>query len=173
MEAQLPPTIPAVHSWKLSAHPEFILPRTVRVVIDAEHAQSRKDNGLTLIPPTLSDFANTFVGDLQELFPSTHVKVVIQHLLPSTLPDDGDIILTLLPDAIASNLTLAKGAPTTEGYAMEIRTSSVIISGAGAKGVFWGTRTLLQVLVLTDGTFPSGSIMDQPDWQTRGFMLGM
>jgi hexosaminidase len=95
--------------------------------------------------------------------------VVIKDVQP---PSNGDIVLTLLPNATAETFTLAKGTPTTEGYQLDVRSSAVIISGSGAKGVFWGTRTLLQGLVLGNGSFPVGIIKDQPDWQTRGFMLG-
>ncbi|KIJ38394.1 glycoside hydrolase family 20 protein, partial [Sphaerobolus stellatus SS14] len=167
----LPPLIPAVHSFTSASSASFKLPRQVRVVIDVAQAQSRKDNGLTLIPPTLTDFANTFVADLKELFPETVVRVVTGEILPSTMPSSGDIVLTLVPESIAQTFPLAKGVPTTEGYQMDVRTSAVIISGGGPKGVFWGTRTLLQGLVLGGASFPVGTIRDHPDWQTRGFML--
>jgi hypothetical protein len=67
---------------------------------------------------------------------------------------------------------LVNGSPTTEGYEMQVTSQAVKIAGSGAKGVFWGTRTLLQGLVLSNQQFPASTILDQPDWKTRGAMLG-
>ncbi|KAF8590712.1 glycoside hydrolase family 20 protein [Ramaria rubella] len=168
----LPPVVPAVHSFsRTGPGGDFHLPSRVRIVVDAAHASSRDDNGLSLIPPTLSSFANTFAVDLEETFPQTKVAVTIASVGPSFEPQEGDIILTILPDVTAATFTLAKGSPTSEGYKMEVTSSTVTISGAGSKGSFWGTRTLLQGLALTKGSFPAGIISDQPDWETRGFML--
>lgn len=172
LSSTLPPLIPAVHSFISSPEADFKLPNKLRVVVDSLQASSRKDNGLTLIPPTLMDFSNIFLSDIKEIFPDVSVSMVSLPVQPSSKPANGDIVLTILPDNLAAAFTLAKGAPTTEGYQINVTSSSVVISGAGAKGVFWGTRTFLQGLVLTKGTFPSGVVKDQPDWQTRGFMLG-
>ena len=48
----------------------------------------------------------------------------------------------------------------------------VLLAAAQFHLPFWATRTLLQGLVLGDGRFPNGVIDDQPDWATRGIMLG-
>lgn len=170
----LPPLVPAVHSFVPSGDGDdhtFRLASTFRLVVDASQASARSANDTTLIPPTLRDFAQTFLSDLQDVF---HSNVVIEEIdiTPDFAPHNGDIVLTLLPPSIAQTYTLAQGTPTTEGYKMVITNSSVNIMGAGPKGVFWGTRTLLQGLILSNKSFPSGTINDQPDWATRGFMLG-
>lgn len=163
-----PNFIPAVHTSSTSGLRAFSLPKQLEVIVDEAVAYSTKDNGLTLIPPTLLSFASTFASDVEELFPGTSVKVTL-----GTEPSAASknyIYLTILNSL---NATFADGTPTTEGYTLNSSPSGIIIAGSGAKGAFWGTRTLLQGLVLSKGSFPSGFIADQPDWRTRGFMLGM
>lgn len=168
----LPPLIPAVHSFTPSGkNNTFHLASTFRIVVDTSQASSRSTNDTTLIPPTLREFAQTFLADIQEIFSSNAVIEEVD-ITPDFVPEHGDIVLTLLPFAAAQNYVLAKGTFTEEGYEMVVTDSSVKIMGSGPKGVFWGTRTLLQGLILTSKSFPTGIIKDQPDWETRGFMLG-
>ena len=129
---------------------------------------STKDNGLSLISPPLLSFAQTFVSDLRELFPSQMTSLSVVN--SASLTDMQDYVFLTLADP--ANHTLASGTSTTEGYEMQVSSREVIIRGSGAKGAFWGTRTLLQGLALSNGRFPNGLIHDQPDWETRGIMLG-
>ena len=71
----------------------------------------------------------------------------------------GDIILSLKKDK-----KLGK-----EGYAINI-TDRINLSAPEAVGVYWGTRTLLQ---MTEQGFalPKGEIRDFPDYGIRGFMI--
>lgn len=73
----------------------------------------------------------------------------------------GDIVLSL------------KGAKTLgeEGYTMAI-TGQVNIAAANRKGLYWGTRTLLQLAEQNEKhALPCGFINDMPDYPFRGFML--
>ena len=73
----------------------------------------------------------------------------------------GDIVLSL------------KGAKTLgeEGYTMTI-TGQVNIAAANRKGLYWGTRTLLQLAEQNEKhALPCGFISDMPDYPFRGFML--
>lgn len=163
-----PPLIPAVHSYRASSQGSFAIPPNLHVIVDVNFATSTQDDGLTLVPPTLQEFAEMFVADVQELFPKTSATVSLG--ASSSLDRLTDyVFLTFASD---SNFTLADGSPTTEGYDMKVTSTGVVISAGGAKGAFWGTRTLLQGLLLSDGEFPSSVISDQPDWPTRGIMLG-
>lgn len=163
----LPPLVPAVHSFQPSPG-SFQLPNSLSVYVDQNFVMSTRDNGLTLIPPPLLSFAETFAADLRELFPASSARVYVASEF-SVHSQRDYVFLTLSSEP---NHTLADGAPTTEGYAMDIAAHGVTIRGSGSKGVFWATRTLLQGLVLGDGRFPNGRISDQPDWETRGIMLG-
>ncbi len=58
-----------------------------------------------------------------------------------------------------------------EGYDLDIRPDGVTISAHTDKGLYWGTRSLLQMLVQGEGTAPCGRAMDVPRYAVRGFML--
>ena len=73
----------------------------------------------------------------------------------------GDFVLTLSPDNRLGQ----------EGYSLRI-TDRVTISAPGSRGLFWGTRTLLQMTEQqSDQALPKGSARDYPDYAMRGFML--
>lgn len=73
----------------------------------------------------------------------------------------GDIILSIRADK-----KLGK-----EGYAIKV-TDRVQLSAPEAMGVYWGTRTLLQMAEQTDNySLPKGEIRDFPDYDMRGFMI--
>lgn len=166
--ASSPNFVPAVHSFQPTSNSAFHLPSNLRIVVDSAYAASTQDDGLTLIPPSLHSFAQTFAADVKELFPSSSASVSLGP--ESSLNKLSNyVFVTLDPSA---NYTLASGSPTTEGYEMEVTSQGVKISAAGAKGAFWATRTLLQGFVLSGGQFPASVIKDQPDWRTRGIMLG-
>ena len=166
----LPPTVPAVHLFTPAggASPPFQLSSPVHIVVNARDAQATEDSGLTLVPPTLLEFAQTFRTDLQDLFPQAHATVSVGDT--RNPKDAGNIIAISLSDQL--NATYADGSLTTEGYEMDVSISDIQIVAAGSRGAFWATRTLLQGLVLAGGQFPAGKVVDQPDWRTRGFMLG-
>ena len=73
----------------------------------------------------------------------------------------GDLVLALAADEALGD----------EGYAIEIG-DRVVLSAPTAKGVYWGTRTLLQMAEQSDDrSLPCGAIRDFPDYALRGFML--
>lgn len=58
-----------------------------------------------------------------------------------------------------------------EGYAVKI-SDRVMVSAPQYIGVFWATRTLLQMTAQSENrSLPRGSIRDFPDYGLRGFML--
>ncbi|KAI0778402.1 glycoside hydrolase [Trametes elegans] len=170
LAVELPPLVPAVHHFLVDGDPSspFQLPKQVHIVVEERDAHSTNDDGLTLIPPTLLEFSQIFRADLEGLFPNTAVTLALGD---TRQPLDGvpATISIFLSDSL--NATLADGSHTSEAYNLSVSSTSIRIAAAGSKGAFWATRTLLQGLVLTDGQFPAGTIIDQPDWPTRGFML--
>ena len=60
-----------------------------------------------------------------------------------------------------------------EGYRMEITALGVAVVGATRQGVYWGTRTLLQLLdaAADKQTIACGTVVDAPKYRRRGFML--
>jgi len=85
----------------------------------------------------------------------------------------------------AGMYTYESGVETSEGYTIDVVGDSVKILGGGARGIWWGTRTLLQELMLArevagvrqgDKTeevieLKAGRAVDSPAYPTRGFLL--
>lgn len=58
-----------------------------------------------------------------------------------------------------------------EGYTIQV-TDRVLLSAPEPIGVYWGTRTLLQIAEQTENhSIPKGVIRDMPDYDLRGFMI--
>ena len=60
---------------------------------------------------------------------------------------------------------------TEENYTMVVNADKIHIDAPSWKGVYWGTRTLLQILRQTGGSVPCGKAVDMPRYELRGFML--
>ncbi len=58
-----------------------------------------------------------------------------------------------------------------ESYIINI-TDRIVITGKSAKTVFWGTRTILQMLKNSE-TIECGRIFDYPDYHERGLMIDL
>ncbi len=58
-----------------------------------------------------------------------------------------------------------------EYYELAIGKDRVTISAYAPKGLYWGTRSLLQILKQGKGTAPCGLAKDMPRFGLRGFML--
>lgn len=73
----------------------------------------------------------------------------------------GDIVLSLKKNKALGD----------EGYTMNVG-SAVEITAATERGVFWATRTLLQIAEQhKDGNLPKGKTTDAPEYKLRGFMI--
>lgn len=73
----------------------------------------------------------------------------------------GDVVLSLKKNKALGD----------EGYTMNVG-SAVEITAATERGVFWATRTLLQIAEQhKDGNLPKGKTTDAPEYKLRGFMI--
>jgi hexosaminidase len=154
--------LPKPLSWTVaSSGASFDLKNSFSITVDSALAFQSSNATLSLIPPTLIDFAHTFASDLRSSY-SSQVSVQLSH----TPPTEG-IFLTLAP----TSLTLADGSASPESYAISSSSKCVTVSGASPLAAFWATRTILQVGVLNDGNFPAGEVLDGPDYAIRGHML--
>ena len=102
--------------------------------------------------PELQRIAQMVAEDCKEMFGHA----------PATLEgkgQKGDIILSLKKDK-----KLGK-----EGYTIKIA-DRINLSAPEAIGIYWGTRTLLQ-MAEQNLTLPQGEIRDFPDYEIRGFMI--
>lgn len=139
-----PHVVPSLREWN-GGSGYFTLTGTSRICIDPTYQQELmpKANALKEDMKLLNDFDLT--------------------ILQTDTLQDGDIYLTLdnSDDAIGE-----------EGYLLEVG-DSITIRGNHADGVFFGTRTLLQILVQDAGkdNIPKGTARDYPKYKMRGFML--
>jgi hexosaminidase len=157
----LQPQIPSVDIYEVSHAPPFVFTAKTRIVVDEASANVGS--------PSLLDFATTFRADLQDVFALSAPPPLMTHALKNTSFTYPTIILT----TGATNFTYFSGRPTGEGYEIDILQKSVVIRGVDVIGTWWGTRTLLQQLVLAKNkkTLGAGRMRDSPGWPVRGFML--
>lgn len=154
------PTVP----FTTSGSGAYDISRTETVIVDTRFANATDTRGWTLIPPTLNDFASTFAQDLNSI---AHQAV---HVQSGDNARNCSIFLTL---DNSTDYVDAAGRWTSEAYTLDVQADRIIISGASPLGVWWGTRSLLQQVVLNNGTIPIGSGIDSPGWNTRGIFVRM
>lgn len=98
--------------------------------------------------------ADALAADYKEMFGK-------QLSIATSTAKAGDIVLS-----IKKNKQLGD-----EGYTLNIG-SAVELSANTAQGLFWATRTLLQVAEQhKDGQLPKGKTVDVPEYKLRGFMI--
>ncbi|MCK5001300.1 MAG: family 20 glycosylhydrolase, partial [Anaerohalosphaera sp.] len=147
---QTPDVIPAVRQW--DGGEGFIDISKAPIVIESNYMKQ------------LNKIADIFAVEAgAEL--SGNVKKGIGkklHITNNSKPVAGSIFLSLYR-------SVPQGA-SSEMYTIEI-TDKVVIRGVTPVGVYWGTRTLLQLLAQSDGKLPKGTIQDWPDYPIRSVLL--
>lgn len=104
--------------------------------------------------PELLRIARMFADDYKQMFGKS--LSVTQGKAAS-----GDFVLSLSKDKKLGQ----------EGYAIKI-TDRVAISAPTPTGIYWSTRTLLQMAEQNEEhSLPKGTIRDYPDYPLRGFMI--
>lgn len=163
---QLLPPLPSLTPNETA--PGFSLKEaSATVYITKSLASRRDDDGLTLVPPSGLEFARVFLEDLKEASGRQWTLEVVD---VSPTNSTGIVLDQWRGDK--ASLSYEDGEPTEEAYILEISDNRAIISGSGARGAWWGTRTLLQQLILSNWTTLSASnTTDSPAYATRGFLL--
>ncbi|KAG9204334.1 hypothetical protein G6514_001408 [Epicoccum nigrum] len=137
------------------------------IYIENAFADVADTEGLTLIPPTAFQFAETFRQDLANW---TNANWTLQRV--EKFPESAAGIFLGSFRGSSDGLKYENGDATEEGYEIEITNRTVYIGGTGARGMFWGTRTLLQQALIANGSsLPAGRTVDAPAYATRGYML--
>ena len=139
-----PQIIPNLREWQGSTG-SFAMSPASRIVVDSSYTAQ------------LIDTAKVFQGDL---FDITKYKLPIVN---TSSPGLGDFFLTL------KNSDRGIG---NEGYLFKVG-DSVLISANTSTGVFYGTRTALQILLQDPARahIVKGTARDYPKYKERGFML--
>ncbi len=136
-----PSVIPAIREW-WGGKGELALSGKVEIVVDARYTKELRNK------------AQILADDLSSLY---GLKCKVKE----GSSGEGNVFLTLA----TKDKQLGE-----EGYRMNIG-KQIKIEGVAAKGVFWGTRTLLQMAAQNNLHFPVGEIRDYPKYSRRGFML--
>lgn len=104
--------------------------------------------------PVVARVANQFADDYALMFGRR--MMVVEGRAAA-----GDFVLSLSSDKRLGE----------EGYTLKV-TDRVVISAPKSKGLFWATRTLLQLAEQQEGqALPKGTARDYPDYAIRGFMM--
>lgn len=141
MAQSVPQVIPALQQWK-PAKGKLVLPESGKVIVSSDEEEALKQS------------AEILVQDLKEMF-GWDYRVV------TGKKEKGAVFLTLgKPDETLGD----------EGYRMDIR-NEVTIEAPTSKGVFWGTRTLLQMIYHQSEGLMKGRATDFPLYPNRGFMI--
>jgi hexosaminidase len=143
-----PVVIPALQSWA-GGQGVTSLKRAVIVVPDSLSA-------------SLEPEADAFQNDLQ-LMGFGSPKIV--HSIPSR----GAYYLL----KTGSMPVLEKSAVVDQAYTIQIGGSNVVVTGGNSIGVYYGTRTILQMLAAAGKapSLPNGSIVDYPKYRRRMLLL--
>ena len=136
-----PQVIPALQQWK-GAKGTLALPAQGSIVINPQDKA------------TLGQTASILADDLKEL-------MGWEYTITTGKAKKNDIYLSLSQ----ADEQLGK-----EGYVLAIN-NKVSIEAPTTQGVFWGTRTLLQMLYRQKATLAKGTTHDWPEFPSRGFML--
>ncbi|KAJ3711376.1 glycoside hydrolase family 20 protein [Lentinula raphanica] len=169
----LSPQIPSIKSFSPSGSnaSSFFVDPTIQIIVDPAFAEVSDGPG----QPSLFGFAQTFRGDLVSVTGFTDLPQVQNTSLSSSV-NSSTVFLTL-GVSNSSNLTLFNGETSGEGYEFEITESVYTIRGVELLGAWWGTRTLIQQVILSIASgsnpaqIPTGVGEDNPGWEVRGFML--
>lgn len=133
-----PEVLPALRQW--SARPgEFQLAEGARIVLVDADARTAAD-------------ARLFAGELRD---ATGLALSV---VTGPAARAGDIVLDRTPSA--------KDELGAEGYRL-VSGDRMTVTGATSTGVFYGTRTVLQLL-RGDATAPAGTTTDVPEYRERG-----
>ena len=136
-----PKVIPALQEWKGESG-KLVLPAEGSIVIaPADEA-------------VLKSVAAVLAQDLKDLLDWNYT-------VKTGKPEKNAIYLSLMK----SDKQLGE-----EGYVLTAERYAGIAAPA-RQGVFWGTRSLLQILYNEKGQLPKGVARDWPQYPNRGFML--
>ena len=136
-----PQVIPALQQWK-GAKGVLALPSKGNIVVNPTDSN------------TLKKTASILADDLKEL-------MGWEYAITFGKAKKNDIYISLSQ----SDEQLGE-----EGYVLAIN-HKITIEAPTTQGVFWGTRTLLQMLYRQKAVLVKGTVRDWPEFPSRGFML--
>jgi hypothetical protein len=169
MNSSLPETLPDTATPAGSPAPgnpaPVVIPALRHWTGDAGHFEVAAATRIVVDPSNVS-FGHAFAADLAETI-GLDLAVVIE----SPAANAGrDIRFILDP---ANHVEAGGERYKREGYTLTVTASGVVITAPTPTGLFYGSRTVLQILAQTAfrNRMPSGTAVDWPDHEARGFIL--
>ncbi len=153
-ENQKPAVVPAIQEWRGAAEKKFFVPAEdffIRVPENFENSDEIFRERVAL-----------FAAELSEIFGR---KIEVRERQNSAENLCGNAIEFVLEPENSELKFLGN-----EGYEIESAENSLKISSANSLGLFWATRTILQVFKIHGNAFPCGKAVDYPQYSLRGFM---
>ncbi len=156
-----PEVIPRLRQWTGDSG-TTVLSSTSRIMVStadaAKHRNAASVTATLSSTRTLSQVAATIKADLKE------VSGLDLEVVDGSVPRAGDVFLDLA-DAVDAGLDY-------EGYTLDVADTVTIRANTSA-GVFYGSRSLLQILAQADDnvSLPRGTARDWPSQQARMIML--
>jgi hexosaminidase len=152
-----------------STHQLFSQVTTLKVIPEVQHFVAK--NGNYAFPSSIQIKVNTGKNDSL-----MHIATQLKEEFHTMFQIEANISATSAIKAASKNEILLTYSNTTlknnEAYTLDLDpTTGVTIKGASSNGVFWATRTLLQLTENHKNAIPCGLITDYPDYPNRGFML--
>ncbi|KAI9504310.1 glycoside hydrolase superfamily [Coemansia spiralis] len=157
-----PFVIPSLQEWN-GGKGKWNLSQSTRIVVDPAYISGGShdaSNTFMANPSGLKQFADVFQNDIK-IATGFDIEVVV-----SDKHSKNDIFLTLGADT-------SDPALNNEGYLLDIGNNGISIQAVTSRGAFWGTRSLLQMLILADEdgyALPQGHARDFPNYNERKFM---
>lgn len=136
-----PVVIPELQEWHGTSG-DFMVGSASRIVVGSN---------------ALADVADKFAEDYKEIT-GLDIQVISG---TKDIASAGDFYL---------ELTTEKKGLDKEGYTINIE-DVVSVEAEQSTGAYWSTRTILQILKLTNGSIPKGMVRDYPKYEVRAFSL--
>lgn len=103
-----------------------------------------------------ADKVEIILADLKSILPGSNVT-------QEPNPARADIVFNLQPGS--------GDAAEKESYMLHANQRGIVVSAQESTGLFWGSRTLLQILKLNNGKVPCGEAYDVPRYEVRGVLF--
>lgn len=149
-----PTVIPALQEWDGGDGVHRLGPQS-RVVVPAENSGE------------LLALARQLTRDIADV---TGLEIAPPRTTRRSRPAQGEILLRLDP---AARQVEGGELYAREGYELAVTGDAVTITAPAYSGVYYGTRSLLQILLHDElrSRVPVGTARDWPNYRLRGFML--
>lgn len=142
--------VPGTEETIAGANPK---PLVIPALLNWNGATGNYKLGAEVRVATTAAFAGTFAAELKEMLGCN-----VQLVAPG---EQADITLSCCDHAVLGK----------EGYTLDISDKGISAAATTETGLYWATRSVLQMLQNGQGSIPCGKALDIPRYQVRSFLL--